>query len=213
MAKREGVEPAVQQTMRDNADFFEDHAIGVMRTAAKTDRQESAVALDCQLRLWTGMTLLDLAVKGECGRFVERCCDAALRARLFGDIDPYANPTANIVVNMMCLGLPCALSGSFLHYNPPPVAETTRGATQRRRRPPGYPYKPTGGKSGFLVAKKNLDAQGEMNSQLLNQVWMPTFGAVERWQLFWKAPVVLYMFNTLLSLAVTVLFTEYFIRR
>lgn len=215
MAKRESVEPAVQQTMRENADLFEDHAIGVMLTAARTNRQESARALDCQLRLWTGMTLLDLAVKGDCGRFVERCCDAALRARLFGDIDPYANPTAKIVFNMMCLGLPCAISESFLQYQAPPIAEVTRGATQRRIRPKGYPYKlHSQGKSA--VARKMSTAQAkaqDMNLQQLNNAWRHTFSATERWQLFWKSPVVLYIVNTFFSVAVTIFFTEYFVRR
>lgn len=215
MAQREGVEPAVRSTMRENADLFEDLAIGVMQQAAKISRQEAAVALDCQLRLWTGMTLLDLAVKGECGRFVERCCDAALRTRLYGDVDPFNNSYSSILVNMMLGGLPCVIWDSFLRYQPPPIAEVKRGATQRRRRPLGYPFKlpnnkPPDDESGRQQTKNRI---ANMNPAALNAAWKSTFSAYERWELFWKAPVVLYLFNTLLSLAVTILFTEYFVRR
>ena len=210
MAKRESVEPAVRSVMRENADLFEDLAIGVMQQAAKTNRQEAAVALDCQLRLWTGMTLLDLAVKGECGRFVERCCDAALTTRLYGDLDPFTNSYSSILVNMIFGGLPCVVWENFLSYQPPPVAEVKRGATQRRKRPLGYPFKPPNDESG---RQKTNNRMANMNHAALNETWKCTFSAYERWELFWMAPVVLYLFNTLLSLAVTVLFTEHFVRR
>ena len=43
--------------MWENADLFEEMAIGCMQTAAKTDRKEAAVALDCQLRVSPSLPL------------------------------------------------------------------------------------------------------------------------------------------------------------
>ena len=71
LAKREGVEPAVKAQMLRNAEFFEKRAIGVQKMAQESDRRLATTVLGCQLRLWTGMTLLDLAVKSECCMFVE----------------------------------------------------------------------------------------------------------------------------------------------
>ena len=63
MSKRDGVEHAVRDKMLENARFFEECAIGVFKQAAKSDRHLANKCLDCSLRLWTGKTLLDLAVK------------------------------------------------------------------------------------------------------------------------------------------------------
>ena len=71
LAKHEGVEPAVKAQMLRNAEFFEKRAIGVQKMAQESDRRLATTVLGCQLRLWTGMTLLDLAVKSECCMFVE----------------------------------------------------------------------------------------------------------------------------------------------
>jgi len=222
MAEQDGVEPAVQVTMRENADLFEDHAIGVLSTAAKSDRQEAALALDCQLRLWTGLTLLDLAVKSECGRFVVCCCQEALQARLYGDMDPYTNSMPRILLNIAGVGMPGALVDSFLQWRPPPLAEVMRGGTQRRKRPEGYPYKLSAPvergadahtRTG-MQRKQRTKGRGnskELTARELNELCQSKFTRMERWQLFWKAPVVLYIVSTVLSCLVTIVFTDFFV--
>jgi hypothetical protein len=43
-------------------------------------------------------------------------------------------------------------------------------------------------------------------------VWDPTFTHFERFILFWKAPIVIYIFNLIVSWTITLIFSEYFIR-
>ena len=42
-------------------------------------------------------------------------------------------------------------------------------------------------------------------------VWDPTFTHFERFILFWKAPIVIYIFNLIVSWTITLIFSEYFI--
>ena len=151
MAKKDFVEPAVKMSMLANATHFEEKAIGVMKHMQRVNRQGATMALDCQLRLYTGMTLLDLAVKGNCGKFIEECCEEAIGTRMYGDINPYVNSTAWILFNAFPLcGLLAAFDGycrlkdrtDFIRFKIPPVDENIRGSTQRRVRPQGYPYMP-----------------------------------------------------------------------
>ena len=55
MSKLDGIEPGVQSAMKENANFFESHAIGVLSKAQEINRPIATVSLNCHLRLWTGM--------------------------------------------------------------------------------------------------------------------------------------------------------------
>jgi len=55
MSKRDGIEPGVQSAMKENANYFENLAIGVLSKALEINRSITVVALNCQLRLWTGI--------------------------------------------------------------------------------------------------------------------------------------------------------------
>jgi hypothetical protein len=152
MAKRDGVEPAAQILMIENANLFEEKAVGVMKMAQKTDRQFATQALDCPNRLWMDMPLLDLAVESDCGRFVEECCVEAIDARMYGDIDPYQNSFWWIAFNVFpLLGLWAAIGSRFpflegwfpsVKFKIPPVDDVVRASTQRRLMPRGFPSRP-----------------------------------------------------------------------
>ncbi|KAJ1470845.1 hypothetical protein T484DRAFT_1846265, partial [Baffinella frigidus] len=44
-------------------------------------------------------TLLDVAVRFKCERFVEECCHETLDRRFMGDIDPYDQVSINQTAN------------------------------------------------------------------------------------------------------------------
>ena len=152
MAKQDGVEPAVKILMIENANLFEEKAVGVMKIAQKTDRQFATQALDCPNRLWMDVTLLDLAVHSDCELFVEECCVEAIDARMYGDIDPYQNSFSWIALNVFPLfGLWAAIGSRFpfmegwfpsVKFKIPPVDNVVRASTQRRLMPRGFPSRP-----------------------------------------------------------------------
>ena len=210
MAKKDGVEPSVKASMLDNADHFEEKAVGVMLVAQKSNRQLATVTLDCQLRLWTGMTLLDLAVKADCGTFVEKCCQEAIDSRMHGDINPYQTSYPMIFLHILfCLGVPSAYFG-WIKFDLPPVDAIVRGSTQRRITPSGFPNRPHE-HSMLMLIIDDPTPRKDMNNRQLDALWGPTFGAWERFLLFWQSPLVLYLCNTLISWVVTIVFTNQFI--
>ena len=150
MAKSDGVEPASRILMLENAFIFEEKAVGVMKMAQKTDRAFATLALDCNLRLWMDMTLLDLSVQSSCGLFVEECCREAIDARMYGDIDPYNNSLWWIAFNVFPLFGLCSAIGKWfprldawaIKFKLPPVDNVVRASTQRRLAPEGYPNRP-----------------------------------------------------------------------
>ena len=152
MAKQDGVEPAAKILMIENANLFEEKAVGVMKIAQKTDRQFATQALDCPNRLWMDVTLLDLAVHSDCELFVEECCVEAIDARMYGDIDPYQNSFLWIALNVFPLfGLWAAIGSRFpclegwfpsVKFKIPPVDNVVRASTQRRLMPRGFPSRP-----------------------------------------------------------------------
>ena len=145
MSKFDGIESSVKMSMQENALKFENLAIGVCKQAQQQDRQLATVFLECQLELWTGMTLLDLAVKSECYKFIEECCQEALDARFFGDINPHSTSYATIIAIFLPPFLGCVQHSWFskkqryIHHKPPPEHDRVRSATQRRIRPKGFP--------------------------------------------------------------------------
>jgi len=161
MAKTIGIEPAVKMSMLENAKHFETRAIGVMKAAQKTNRQLATQALDCPLRMFTDMTLLDVAVEGKCDAFVEECCREAIDARMYGDLDPYQNSLFWIFLNVFpllgiwatfgahlpfmegaTLGLEDVVFRPLVKFKLPPESDVLRGSTQRRVMPKGYPDRP-----------------------------------------------------------------------
>jgi len=198
MANTDGIEPAVKMSMLDNAKHFETKAIGVMKAAQKTNRQLATLALDCPLKMWTDMTLLDVAVKGECNQFVEECCREAIDARMYGDLDPYQNSLPWIFFNVFPLfgiwaaigayfpwlegqsfGLNDVLFRPLVKFKLPPESDVLRGSTQRR-------------------------VKADLRDQTLTS-WA-------QFVLFWKAPIVVYVCNTLFMISITVTFTWEFLK-
>ena len=55
MSRCEGIEPGVSSAMKENANYFENHAMGVLTRAQEINRSIAVVALNCHLRLFTGM--------------------------------------------------------------------------------------------------------------------------------------------------------------
>ena len=133
--------------MTENADFFESKAIAVQEAAAEDDRDLALKSVDCQLYLFWGSSLLDLAVKSASHRFVEtKSCTQAIQYRLYGDLSPYDSETMfglfRIIAAVLSGGLLAAFSG-VLAFTPPPMSEGFRRITQRRRIPKGYPHAPS----------------------------------------------------------------------
>jgi len=207
--------------MRVNAEHFEDLASGVMKHAAESSKQEVAILLDIEIRLFTGMTLLDLAFKGSCFRFIRTCCPGAVQTRLYGDLDPHLNSRSRILLNLAFFGLPAAFSNSFLQWRAPPIAEVVRGRSQCRARPEGYPYKLSAAEGPSkkqrvdklhtpqLQANRRRNSK-ELTDRELNEQWQFTFSPKERWQLFWKAPLISFVVNQLITSIFTIIFTVWF---
>lgn len=57
----------------------------------------------------------------------------------------------------------------------------------------------------------NDRGEGESKHDLA-LLWDPTFTQIERFMLFWKAPIVIYIFNNIVAWTLTVIFSEYFLR-
>ena len=71
MANSNAVDPMARESMRRNADHFEDLVIGVQTQALHDDRTFAKQAMDLPLIVWRGMSLLDLVMEAECYRFLE----------------------------------------------------------------------------------------------------------------------------------------------
>jgi hypothetical protein len=86
------------------------------------------------------------------------------------------------------------LKGWAIKFKMPPANEVVRNSTQRRLNP-------------------GAGRQSRKSKPDLALLWDPTFTPMERFVLFWKAPIVIFIFNAYVALAVTIIFTEYFIRK
>jgi hypothetical protein len=153
MAKNKNIDPIDQQKLLDNSIFFSKKAADVQRAAEEDDesREIAAASLDCDLFLWRGISLMDLAVKGDCESFLEtesfkRC----VHRRLYGDLSPDGNDTwwhqFKLIFSTLTVGLPVLLPPTIfprvLKWAPPPRSEGMRHSTQRRVIPKGYPHRP-----------------------------------------------------------------------
>jgi hypothetical protein len=73
----------------ENADLFESQAIAVQEAAEHDDLDMALKSVDCELFVFRGWALLDVAIESGCKRFVEtKTCRKAIYNRLYGDISP-----------------------------------------------------------------------------------------------------------------------------
>jgi len=254
----ERVDPMTANSMRENADFFEEQAVLVQKEAAREDQNVALDSLDCEVPLWRGQAVVDLAVISESFSFLEECCKEAVENRLYGDLNASSlntwKGTVKILAGILSLGLLPALIPGYLDWNPPPKGEALRRKTQRRSIPIGYPNKPSNNpilvdrwqrneaqakaqdlrlernarpsgnntavskkkKMGKHLAKWKKQHEKEQHTEglaegKLQEIWSPTFGALERWRLFWVAPITLFYANIAVTLSMTVVFTSWFV--
>jgi len=144
----EHTDPITRIKMIENADFFEGKAVDVQEAAEEDDRRLALQSVDCQMKLFWGSSLLDIAVKSKSNRFVETpSCKQAIQYRLYGDLDPVENSESwtaqlKLFAASLSLGLLPAFS-DVVKFTPPPNSTGFRRMTQRRRIPKGYPNSPS----------------------------------------------------------------------
>jgi hypothetical protein len=238
--KFEKKDRAASNRMASHADDFENLGVRIFQAAEEEKSELALQALDSNLELWNGLTLLDLAVQGGSHKFVEECCPDAIDNRLFGDLSRCDSDTKwgmlKLITGILSLGLLPAFFPKFLIWDPPPACESVRRRTQRRKRPLGYPFKPSlnpdipfkpstslnpdiqnipqsrqpghfTDSKGRVVANKMAE---DYSPQELEELWSKTFGVQERFKLFWSAPIVIFLFNALYTIAATVVFYIWF---
>jgi hypothetical protein len=235
MGKDTKNDPITRTKMLDNADYFENQAVRLLQAAEEDDREKAVQSLDCELNLWRGMSLLDLAVQGQCYRFVKtESCVQAIYARLYGDLAAEGTETLwtnlKIIIGLLTFGLVPAFSRSFLRWAPPPDTPVLRRSTQRRVTPKGYPYSPS--ENDILKGRKKKyegrhnnnnkrakvlevvwesdDKASRLTKLDLDDLWAPTFGWRERWGCFMSSPYVLVLYNAIWSIVITAIFTGWF---
>jgi hypothetical protein len=223
--KFERKDRAASSTMFRNADEFENLSVKVFHAAVEEKSELALKTLDSHLQIWNGLTLLDLAVKGGSHKFVEECCSEAIDNRLFGDMSRYDMNTKMgvlaLIAGIVSFGLLPAFVSKFISWDPPPICEKVRRLTQRRKRPPGYPFKPSvhdllkiEGKPGHFIDSKDRPRVDKMSEgyspKELEELWSKTFTILQRLKLFWSAPIVIFLFNALWSIAATLVFYIWF---
>lgn len=119
------VDPLTAEEMEDHAKFFEHLAVQVQNTAEDDEPDLALASLDCELPLWRGMALIDLAVESKSLRFLEECCPEVIKIRLYGDLkatslDSWIG-TLKIILGILSLGLLPAFLPSYMEWTKPPV--------------------------------------------------------------------------------------------
>jgi hypothetical protein len=97
---------------------------------------------------------------------------------------------AKILLGVATLGLVPAFFPKFVFWMPPPVSEQMRRSKQRRATPEGW--------SGLT----DSDAQKKLAD---------SFSWYERLYLFWTTPIVIFVFDKINSLCITLMFTIWFV--
>ncbi len=222
--KFERKDRAASRRMFSNADEFENLSVRVFQAAEEEKSELALKSLDSTLKIWNGLTLLDLAVKGDSHKFVEECCPEAIDNRLFGDLSRHDMNTKmgmlKLIGGILSVGLLPAFVPQFISWDPPPVCEKARRRTQLRARPRGYPFKPSDNhhyseaKPGFFKDFKGKEMPDktveDYSPQELEKLWAETFTALQRFKLFWSAPIVIFLFNAVWTTAATVVFYIWF---
>ena len=241
LAMHKHTDPITRIKLTENADYFEDKAKDVQNAAEEDDRILALQSVDCELTLFWGSRLLDIAVKSESHRFVETpSCMLAIQHRLYGDLDPFENSESwaayfYLFAAGMSLGILPAFS-DIVKFAPPPVSIGFRRSTQHRRIPKGYPDSPSvnpilkrlranvrlnekkdiyhvdiSSRGVIWVDKKlrkllELDdyTAAELTAAEKDLLWSPTFSAWERWRCFMTAPCVVFVWNGVMTIFITV---------
>ena len=157
--------------MLENAMHFEDRAVAVQEACEDDDRDLARQAVDCEQYLFHGMSLLDVAVKADCNRFVQtKSCTEAIHFRLYGDLSPYdtdlswlgafsffalvglfsstwifwlvAVALSSFVFFILDL-VPATVPLPRIMFTLPPISDGWRRRTQRRSIPQGFPHHPS----------------------------------------------------------------------
>lgn len=241
MAKHKHTDPITRIKLTENADFFEDRAIAVQNAAEEDDRILALQSVNCEIILFWGSSLLDIAVKSESHRFVETpSCMLAIQHRLYGDLDPFENSESwtayfKFFAAGLSLGILPALF-NVVKFAPPPESKGFRRLTQCRRIPKGYPNSPSDNpilkrlrsnlpkndekdiyhvdisSRGVIWVNKKMKKllelddyrASELTSADMDLLWSPTFSARERWKCFMTAPCVIFVFNGVMTIFITV---------
>lgn len=99
------------------------------------------MSLDCELPLWRGMALIDLAIESQSRKFLETCCPEVIKIRLYGDMKAVSldswEGTLRIILGILTFGLLPAFMPTFVEWTLPPKCESMRRKTQRRNIPEG----------------------------------------------------------------------------
>jgi len=232
MSSMPAFDPTTCQMMLENADYFEDLAVGIQLQAFKDDHKSAKQSLCVPLVIWKRLSLLDLVMESNCVRFVEACCATSTKDFGAGDID---HERTSWMYSKMLL---CILSGgslffflpNLINFKPPPFASVVRISTQRRRLPKGYPFRPhdnkvlgrlfatysrsTHEKSSVMLKKVigimtkiKHDPNTHVKDEEFSLLWSYTFTSWERCCLFWWSPMVLFLANALIQVFFTVVFT------
>ena len=162
------VDPLKAAEISENADYFEQLAVSVQNIAEDDEPDLALSSLDCELLLWRGMGLIDLAVESRSVRFLEECCPEAINIRLYGDLKANSSD-ARIIIGILSMGFLPAVFPSFLEWNKPPVSDSMRRQTQRRSIPEGYPHAPCENKildRRYKLELEAVDPHGHIRDQL-----------------------------------------------
>ena len=195
-------DPVACDIMKDNANFFEELAIGVQTAATEDDSQSRLAlrALDINLLLFKQDTILDLVVAHDCLKFLSKHCSAAITIQLYGDMEANKMNTIEgmlrILLGIATLGLVPAFIPDFLRWDPPPKSEQMRRSRQRRVIPVGYPW----------AELEEMNAE-EVNKRSLSGC----FSWYERMYLFWTCPTVLFHTDKIICACINLIFTTWFV--
>jgi hypothetical protein len=105
-----------------------------------------------------------------------------------------------ILLGVATLGLVPAFFPKFVFWMPPPVSEQMRRSKQRRAIPEGYP----------CLMDSNSEKEGKAQKKPSEKL-AATFSWYERLYLFWTTPIVIFVFDKINSLCITLMFTIWFV--
>ena len=177
MAKNKDIDPIDRKKMMENSIFFDRRATDVQRAAEEADenRELAAESLNCDLFLWRGVSLMDLAVLGECESFLKtEGFTRSVDCRLYGDLSPDGNNSFwrqfKLIFSTLTFGLPPTFFPRFLEWAPPPRSDLVRHSTQRRVIPKGYPHRPSQNPTlrKLKVTIRAKDKKSRNDSELLS---------------------------------------------
>ena len=220
--RTDSTDPGVSWNLRESAKFFESLAIEVHREA-DLENVDAAnirdtiddgiyeIALDIPMILFQKETVLDLVINSNSDHFLDKCCEGAITAALYGDMHHYHMDNTpgmwKIISGILTFGIGPALYNDWVDWTIPPLSQALRRSLQKRTRPKGYPFT-SNEKDKFKILDPPLE---ERPIAAFDGYWKSTFSWYERLYLFWNTPVVLFFADKMVSLAVTLCFTLWFV--